>query len=364
MKIVLSHISALEALRLCGNLEVLAPLPHDDTLPPPRVPRKPDLRAIIGRSPLLTRLDQPLHLLVSSDEGRSRNALVRTHLQSYPMPEGSLLGLGSEVACVSPEHLVVQMAPQLTQLELACLIDELMGLYAISLAAPDGMIQREQPLMTAASLCAHLDELGPVPGVRQARSALADARERSGSPRESKLSLRYLLKPARGGYHLNVLSMNEPFVVERIYDRMGEGVRRTDLLIGGPSVLEGRTAGKVVAVEYLGRYHNDPARLVEDANRTNELKAIGVSEYVIRREHYRDLDYMDGLARKIRAELGLPRIALTQAEQVRRRSKRLGLYRELELIDGINWEGKQRERERRERELCDVVPLDAYGLTW
>ena len=84
--------------------------------------------------------------------------------------------------------------------------------------------------------------------------------------------MRFGLKPARGGHHLNVLSMNEPLEVRRIIGSMRAGVRKPDLLIGGPE-------GRIVAVEYLGRHHDEPARLVQDANRTNELKAIGVSEY-------------------------------------------------------------------------------------
>ena len=362
MMLVLSHTSALSALRLCESRDSLAPLSGDGALPPARVPRKPDLLALINQSPLLSRLDRPLHLLVSTDAGRNRNALVRTHLQRGPLPDGSILRLCDEVACVSPEQLVVQMAPQLTQLEPTCLIDELMGLYAISPAAPDGMIQRERPLMTASGLRAHLARVGPAPGTRQARHALADARELSGSPRESKLSLRYLLKPERGGYHLNVLSMNEPLVVARICNQMSQGVRKPDLLVGPPPDSEARELGNVVAVEYLGRHHDKPEVLVEEANRTNELKAIGVSEYVIRREHYRDLDYMDGLAQKIRSELGLPRIALAREELVQGRHKRLELYRELELIDGVSWNGRERERKRERADTWGVVPIEAYGV--
>ena len=362
MMIVLSHFSALDAFRMCGSRDALAPLPRDGARPPARVPRKPALLALIDQSPLLSRLERPLHLLVSTDAGRNRNALVRAHLQRDPLPSGSLLSLCDEVACVSPEHLVVQMAPLLTQLELTCLIDELAGLYAISPAEPEGMVQRERPLMTTESLRAHLRELGPRPGARQARRALEDARELSGSPRESKLSLRLLLPPARGGYHLNVLSMNEPLVVERICSRMGDGVRKPDLLVGPAPSSRGRELDELVAVEYHGRHHDKPSQLVEDANRTNELKAIGVSEYIVRREHYRSLDYMDGLAQRIRAELGLPRIALSREEGAQRRLNRLELYRELELIDGVVWNGRQREQGRASAAAWDTVPLEAYGL--
>lgn len=244
---------------------------------------------------------------------------------------------------MSPEHLCVQLAPGLTRLELVVLLSELMGIYAICLAEKGGMRQRRQPLMTPESLLAHLEALGTHRGVRQVREALHLACVMSGSPRETKLSLRLALPPALGGYGLNVLSMNEPVEVRRIRDRMQTGIRKPDILIGGP-ITEGRRV--VAAVEYNGRVHDEPAQLASDADRTNELTRMGIPEFIVRREQYRDLDYMDGLAAGIRERLGLPepRPSSTRARELRRR--RFELYRELELIDGVHWNGREREKYR------------------
>lgn len=361
MDILLSHTTALEALRLWG-----APQGGNrGTQPGPTVPDElPGSGHLASlNDPLLGRLSRPLHLLSSASRGRRRSGQIHAHLQREPLPPGSTLRLAEGVLCISPEHLCVQMAPRLTQLELLVLLSELLGLYAISPDDEDGMVRRDKPLMTPESLLHHLDLLGPRSGVGQVRRALAMACVRSGSPRETKLSLRLALKPALGGYHLNVLSMNEPIEVRRIHNRLQSGVRKPDILIGGPEI-PGRPR-KVVAVEYNGRHHDEPARLVQDAVRSNELKAIDVIEFVVRREQYRNLDYMDGLVETIRKKLGLPRVGLDPAVRRLRRQQRLELYLELERIDGIHWNGLERARERK-REATDddwdVVPVEAYGL--
>ena len=362
MDILLSHTTALEALRIWG----MGPGGGREERAVPCVPEElPSSRALvtrIGGDPVLSRLARPLHLLSTADRGRRRSSQVHAHLQLDPLPPGSVWRLASNVLCVSPEHLCVQMAPRLTQLELVVLLSELLGLYAICPAAEDGMLQRAEPLMTPEGLLAHLGRLGPRRGTGQVRRALRLACVRSGSPRETKLSLRLALKPSLGGYHLNVLSMNTPLEVRRIHDRMKRGVRRPDILIGGPELPDGER--KVVAVEYNGRHHDEPERLAQDAVRSNELKAIDVVEFIVRREQYRDLDYMDGLARTIREKLGMPRVSLSPGERARRRRRRLQLYLELGRIDGIHWDGLARAHARAaaDENGWNVVPAGAYGV--
>lgn len=362
MDILLSHTTALEALRIWGM--GLSGGREERAIPgvPGELPSSRALAVRAGGDPVLSRLTRPLHLLSTAGRGRRRSSQVHAHLQRDPLPPGSVLRLASGVLCVSPEHLCVQMAPRLTQLELVVLLSELLGLYAICPEAEDGMLQRSEPLMTPEGVLAHLDRLGPRRGAGQVRRALSMACVRSGSPRETKLSLRLALKPSLGGYHLNVLSMNMPLEVRRIHDRMKRGVRRPDILIGGPELPGG--GRKIVAVEYNGRHHDEPARLAQDAVRSNELKAIDVIEFIVRREQYRDLDYMDGLAETIREKLGMSRVGMSPGERARRRQRRLQLYLELERIDGIRWNGLARARSRAAADGGDwnVVPADAYGI--
>ena len=359
MDLLLSHISALEVLRRWNLSKRLAQGERCAAAVPPGVGELPSSG---GAETLLRGLARPIHVLVSEKNGIVRRQDVRAHLQSDSLPEGSAILVADGLLCSSPELLAVQMAPQLTWLGLVCLLSELVGLYAISPGSKDGMFQREEPLTSPERLWEYLGRLGPRSGARMVGKALAHVCMRSGSPRETKLTLRLALRPGRGGCGLNILSMNEPVTVRRIHDRMSEGVRKPDILIASPD------GSKVVAMEYLGSRHNEPKRLVEDATRTNELKAMGIGEYQIRKEHYDNLAYMDGLVEKIREELGYPRLRLSRQESERRRKLREELHDELELLNDYY----VRERPRREEPLSieesnaeqarELVPVAAYGL--
>lgn len=370
MDVLLSHTTALEVLRapeLRGRLSRVA----GRVEVPGHAPSRAELKALLASVPLLRRAAQPLELLVSGTR-RARSDLALTHAMTVPPPAGSAFEVARGVRCVSPEQVAVQMAPALTELGLVVLLSELMGLYAVAPFLEWGMFQRREPLTTPELVRAHLDALGRFPGVAQVRLALTRACVRSGSPRETKLSLRLGLKPALGGYHLRVLSMNEPLKVRRIHARLGSGVRKPDILLlaaadrGTP---DATMPFRGVAVEYDGAAHYDEARHERDVIRHNELQALGFKEYVVGRRQYESLAYMDGLVRQVRDDLGLARIGLTRAEERRRRELRLQLFEELERIDGVAWDGRARELARSHREGVragggqgDEVPVEAYGL--
>lgn len=362
MDILLSHTTALEALRIGAARRPPYPGRPTSQEVPERVPLESELLPLVSSSELLGTLSRPLHLLSSRTRGSRRTGLVYEHRQGDELPSGSIIELEPGVRCVSPEQLVVEMSFSLTLLELTVLLGELLGLYAVFPWDERGMRQRDEPLMTPEGLLAHLDALGPRKGTSRVRRALSLACVRSGSPRETKLSLRLSLKPSLGGYGLSVLSMNEPVEVGRIHDRLQRGTRRPDILVAGPE--RPGQERRVAAVEYNGRDHDVPARISEDARRTNELVAVGIPEFVVRREQYADLDYMDGLVERIREKLGVPRPMQSAERRARLRALRWGLYLELERIDGVSWNGRERERAaaREEVDEWDVVPVDAYGL--
>ena len=334
MTTFLSHTTALEAMRRWDLRSRLATGERCAAIVPPN---PDDVESLLDPGSLLGSLEKPLHLLVSTPRSLVRTELAHAHLQSGPLPDGSALQVADGVLCSSPELLAVQMAPLLTRLELIYLLSELLGFYAICPASKDGMFQRREPLSTPERMLKFLGRMGGRPGVQMVRRALGEACVGSGSPRETR-------------------------------DRMQTGVRKPDILLASP---DGR---RIAAMEYLGRVHDASSQLAQDANRTNELKAIGVSEYVVRREQYGDLEYMDGLVAEVRRELGLPRIGMTRATAEARKERRRALCEELDRIDGVSWTGRTRERAAREAEKDGaekdalvvaetiVVPLDAYGL--
>lgn len=362
MDLLLTHTSALEVLRRPGvqwrDAEAVVPC---------RAPTRSAMEVLLARSRLLASLAGPVELLVSAASARINNDLVRTHVMSAKLPAGSVVELMPGVRAASPELLPVLMAPALTELELICLLSELLGTYAIAPQHEKGIWRRREPLTTPDRIRALLARLGPVRGAGMVRRALGKACVGSASPRETKLSLRLGLPPRMGGWGLKVLSMNDPVEVHRIRDAMSVGVRKPDILLRA----RGRR-GRGVAAEYDGRDHEEEPQHARDIERHNELVAMGFVEFIVARRQYKDLTYMDGLVARIRGELGLPPEVLEPGEAERRRALRQWLYEELELIDGVRWDGRARERARNAADEAgvtdgvddgwNVVPAEAYGL--
>lgn len=369
MATLLSHTTALEVLRSTAMKRQLERGERASVVIPEAPPAAEELAPVLARFPQLTR---PLEVTVSRKGPRGPRGLVKVHVSRVPLPERSAIKLADGLYCASPEHVVVQMAPQLTHLELVFLLGDLMGTYAIAPDLEDGMYERQRPLTDRASIAAHLMALGPMPGTAQVRAALAVACERSASPYETRLSMRLGLKPALGGYNLNVLSMNAPIEVARIGRALAPGVRKPDVLLGATSPgapFDG------VSFDYNGGVHETPQSYERDVRRQNEMLAVNFKNYVLTKRLYDDLDYLDDLVSRVRRDLGLERPHLTRSEAARRRNLRQWLHDELELIDGVHWNGRERERRARaeaERLLAEpslteapgveLVPLEAYGL--
>lgn len=355
---LLSHTTALEALR---DLRLCCRLAMGDrcsAICPGEHPTRAEIEALLECYPTLT---SPVHVLVAPTVNRRPRANLRVHTSKDPLPADSAIELSPGVLCVSPEQLLVQMAPRLTQLELIFLLGELLGTYAIAPDLDDGMFNRRVPLTSPELVQAHLEQLGPAPGVAQVRSALTQACVRSNSPYETRLSMRFGLRPGLGGWHLHVLSMNEPLEVKRIVARLGTGVRKPDVFLGS-TCEDSPFSG--VAFDYHGGVHRETRQISYDLRRQNKLLAIDFKPYALDKALYDDLDYMEGIVARVRSDLGLPDERLSEDERVRRRRLRQWLHDELERIDGVRWDG--RERARRAASCpdpwYDPVPVEAYGL--
>ena len=300
MDTLLSHTSALELLRSYALRRRLKRCARSGTEPPQLPPTREDVKSVTQRFPELT---LPLHVTLSDKNRRGPKGMVTAHVTEMSLPHEATIVIAEGIRCVSPEHLVVQMAPSLSLLELVFLLGEMLGTYAISPEHEGGMFAREAPLTTKERILAHLDALGPARGTGIVRHALSLACEGSASPYETKLSMRLGLKPALGGYHLNVLAMNEPIKVAHLGSRLGEGVRKPDVLLGAR---EASAPYSGVSFDYNGRVHEIPGSLERDIRRQNELLAIGFKNYVLTKALYDDLDYMDDIVARARADLGLP----------------------------------------------------------
>lgn len=352
METMLTHTSALEALRMLVRAPVREPFAMPDA--------HPDVEGAVrswqeafGSNPTL-----PLHVLVPPGSPRVRSCGLITHaMSSDGVPRGSIR-LVSGLSAVLPEDLCLRMAPGLTKLELLVLMEELMGTYAIREDLPDGMLTRPFALLTPDDVRACIASAASQRGANRVRWAFGRTIPGSASPRESKLALRLSLKPALGGYGLCVLALNREVEVASVGGALTQA-RRPDVLLCNPELGE---RGPLVALEYDGAVHLEEERHSRDIRRTNELVAAGLSEYVLDKALYGSQRYMDSLVTRIRHDLGLSRQHLSKAQEEARSARRRELYEELERIDGITWNGRSRKAEEPQPEPDDVVPLEAYGV--
>ncbi|WP_321973030.1 hypothetical protein [Paratractidigestivibacter sp.] len=329
MGIVLSHGSALEVIRswnMRAHFERRAPCRGQ--IPSTR-PTDTDLCAYELRCFRVDARSKPVHILVAGREARVRTAEFESHICGADLPAGSILKLPYGLACVSPEHLIVQIASKLSRLELQVLIYEFVGTYALTNEFEDGIFQRRSPILTLESLGAHLDALGKFPGVAKVRGAMAGVVEGSASPRETQLALRCCLKPGQGGYGIPIQSMNQPLPVPRLGKAGILGVRKPDIVI---AAAEGSAAPfAFVAVEYDGAGHLTSEQQGIDAQRTDEILALNGKEYRVNKTIYDDMDMMDDIFGFIRKDVGLDRRQTIKARQ-EARLKRLKLKKELDFV--------------------------------
>lgn len=185
---------------------------------------------------------------------------------------------------------------------------------------------------------------GSLPGGSKLRRALARARERSGSPRESKTVHRLEFSPRLGGYGLEVVGLNDPVLVERAGAALGEAqerIRKPDIMLLAPADAPlGSIPFRGCALDYQGEYHRDEAQKEKDTNRRNELLACGIKPYEIEKDHYDDPGYLDWLVSRIRRDLGIEEPSLGERAREARRARRERLRLELDRADGLTWTGR------------------------
>lgn len=331
MTYVISHTTALDVMRTERFCDLLA---HRDPHPalPTKAPGAGEVERWLGTSPIARQLTGPVVLLAEGESTRKRCRGFEVRTAGFELPPGSLVRVDKATSIVSPELLLLQMARTATPLELAMLVCELCGLYAIQ---PSGRLaQREAPLTSTGRIEEFLVGVGGVPGAPALRRAARMAFDLSASPQESKLATRVAWSRAQGGYAMPILGMNESLEVRRIGRRLDEAhIRRPDVILRLPG-----PDGPGIGLEYNGGDHLREGRQQLDALRANELLAYNFKPYTIWGDQYQSTSYMDGLMDGvIRAELGLPRHRPSARRAAVELARREALLAELNAIDGLRW---------------------------
>lgn len=262
MDIILSHITALEVLRRWDSFKLVeASAATGQIAPPERMPTVREIESRLAGLCPLSGVTLPLHLIVASPSGRHPSPRAIAHLAAHCYPYGSFFSLAPGIFCSAPELVVLQMAEYATELELLMLVDELCGHYGIQPRASKGLVKRSTPLTSVAKIAAFLDKMGAARCVPKLRRALERARDRSGSPQESRSTHRLEFEPIRGGYGLEVVALNDPVAVERsdaLLAGMSTRIRKPDIILLSPDARgDAPTPFRGVALDYQGSYHRD-----------------------------------------------------------------------------------------------------------
>ena len=172
------------------------------------------------------------------------------------------------------------------------------------------------------------------------REALDGVPERAASPMEAKLFMRGTRRFASGGYRLERVALNDPVLLEALSGEVGQlRVRKPDLLLLAPKDASAAARFRGVAFDYYGDWHTKPDQVKRDTKRANEFLAHDFKDYVLWKENYDDIDYMDGVMAKARRDIGLPERKISVKRAQAEREARVALWKELEGIDGIHWSG-------------------------
>lgn len=267
MTLFLGYLSALEFWRCASRRDAAATskvVPKSGVVP--TAYELADARVCFGTSS--SRLAEEPFTLVVADHASRRNALAQCRIWTVQIPEKSFMRVknASDVYVASPEACFVQLAADLSLVQLVKLGFELCGSYAIQQSAHGGFTPRE-PLTSVDALARYLEKADGLKGVKRARQALRYIANNSASPAETKICMLLCFPAVSGGFGLPLPTLNHRIDPTRSGAPLTSRQHfRLDLY--WPQI---RTA-----IEYDSElFHATDHRQSGDASRRNALEAMG-----------------------------------------------------------------------------------------
>ena len=156
--------------------------------------------------------ENPLELGVFERSKTRTRLRSRVRMLSRDLPADALVRVDPTLYFVGPELIVLQMASQTSDVELAQIIMELCGSYTPSPVPDDNgktpCLYKVSPVTTIARIRAYIDRFRQRGGKQVLHSALGMALEGAASPAETNLALAMSLPRSMGGYGLPISSIN------------------------------------------------------------------------------------------------------------------------------------------------------------
>lgn len=211
-----------------------------------------------------------LHVVVGEGHERVTAPHVVNHVCGETLPPGSLVTLAPKVYMPTPELLFLQLASELSLMELLIVGMELCGRYALM---PNGNLVARPALTSTKKIELYFGKCSRLKGLTKAKRAVGLLADSSFSPEESKLYLMLCLPRRYGGFGLPKAELNASVDMRGIVS--GNEYRRScDLL----------WRAKKLAIEYdSDQFHTGADKISKDAQRRVELSGQGISVVTITR---------------------------------------------------------------------------------
>ena len=272
MKILISHQTALEYWR------IYRAIPNRDKKRERRIalPAGPPVTAQVER----TGLALPLHVMLNNPARRWQSKVMKQHVFTGSIPADGFIDAEDGLMLSSPEFCFLQLAGELSQVELIELGYELCGEYSMPVAgeqnAPEWGFYNREALTNTKKLSAFIARMPRVKGYKNARNAMKYILNTSASPAETKLSIILTLPYKLGGFGLIPPELNSHIIPSKTARKTSDkSYYSCDLFWPDYSL----------AVEYdSDLFHTGSTRIAEDSKKRNALSLMGVTVITVTRQ--------------------------------------------------------------------------------
>ncbi|MDM8271595.1 hypothetical protein [Thermophilibacter provencensis] len=266
-RLVVGFESALEFWRSARQGSLAA---ADDDFAGAVIGRRPEtVGQTARRAAALCGLDTPIRVVVPSAAKRYHCGQVKSGVFGGPLGDKYLYGVDSDVFVCRMPAVLVQLATQLDEIELAQLACEMMGSYGFDPDPAEGFDKDVKPLVAYDEFASYIRAAlaTKTRGARRAMDALSLASSNSNSPRETDAAIFMKLTRARGGLSLSGFEMNATIELpEELQKIVGQGVLRPDFYWPGAKLI----------VEYESdEFHATPEAMKRDERRRRAFEAAG-----------------------------------------------------------------------------------------
>jgi len=316
MKWIICHQSALEIWRKTHARDAVA----GKKLRTMKLANKPlDINEL--QSENLRHLSKPLHVLVGSKNARKASKSLYCHITLAEIPDGSFVRMPSGLIVSSPELCFLQMASELSFIDLIRLGYEFCGSYRLDKGSdPDKGFRSDPPLTSVKKLSSYAAKAVNLKGCKNARRAINFVADGSASPMETVLAMLLTLPYRLGGYGFPKPMLNYRIDVPfGAYESNNDFPALVTITSAGTITTKSFSASadiskyycdlywpeKKVAVEYdSDAFHTGSDRIAKDAIRRNALTSAGVTVITVSRSQITTAALLRNLAEDLSKLLG------------------------------------------------------------